>query len=98
MEEKYLYLEQQQTKCLRAIMTIIFYTYMNVLNEKIFKKFQNWKEYVSKNVRNKFLKNPKLYIHDSNFRDHIFDENNYVKHFSKNSIKHSFQEKNCMNR
>ena len=46
-----------------------------------------------KNVRNKFLKNPKLYIHDSNFRDHIFDENNYVKHFSKNSIKHSFQEK-----
>lgn len=57
------------------------------------KNLKNWKEYVSKNVRNKFLKNPKLYIHDSNFRDHIFDEHNYVKSFSKKSIKHLFQEK-----
>ncbi len=52
----------------------------------------NWIQYIEKNVRNKSLKNHSLYIQNNNFRDHIYDEKDEIKKFSKTDLNTVFFE------
>jgi len=58
---------------------------------------KNWEKSVLPNVRNKLLRNSKLYIDNKNFRDHIFDNSEKFLKFSRNSIDSNFYEKKYNN-
>ena len=53
-----------------------------------------WKKYVLPNVRNKLLRNSRLYIENKNFRDHIFDNSVEFKRFSRIDLDNNFNEVN----
>ena len=67
-------------------------------NKKLFKReLLNWKKYQSKIVTNKYLRDPKLFIKNPNFRSNIYQYREELKEFFKNPLKEKFQEKKFNN-
>ena len=53
-------------------------------NKKIFfNSLKLWKKYQKNLIRNKYLKDPKLFIKSPNFRDHIYQDQKNFKNFFK---------------
>ena len=57
-------------------------------------ELSNWKKNILPNIRNKSLRNHKLFMNNPKFRDHIYFPNNLIKNFLKNYKLEKFQEKN----
>tara|TARA_E500000178_G_C17020353_1_gene755211 strand:- start:228 stop:2057 length:1830 start_codon:yes stop_codon:yes gene_type:complete len=53
----------------------------------------NWKKYVLPIIRNKYFKNPKLFIESPNYRKHVYDHNKELEKFFINPKKFNFKEK-----
>ena len=64
-------------------------------NKKIFfNSLKLWKKYQKNLIRNKYLKDPKLFIKSPNFRDHIYqDQKNFKNFFKIKKIKKFFEKK-----
>ncbi len=74
--------------------------YLNEIknNREIYKNsLQNWKQKIHPLVLNKFLKNPKLYQKNPNFRDHIFQHSSFKKDIFKKKIEKKFFENKYVN-
>tara|TARA_B100001564_G_scaffold359264_1_gene380369 strand:- start:811 stop:2634 length:1824 start_codon:yes stop_codon:yes gene_type:complete len=61
-------------------------------NEKFNKVLSDWRKFVGQNVRNPYLKNPKLYFKNQLFRDHIYLNNKIFSDFTTNNFKEDFVE------
>ena len=44
--------------------------------ESYSKNVSDWKKFIFNSIRNPILKDPDLYVRNSNFRDHIYDNKN----------------------
>lgn len=65
-----------------------------VKNEDNFNLYlRDWKKYFFKNIRNKNLKNPYLFIKKNDYRDHIFDESKKLSYFFTKKMTENFMEK-----
>ena len=53
-----------------------------------------WKKNILPNIRNPYFKNHKLYINNSNFREHVFDRYKELSSFLKTPLENNFEEKN----
>jgi len=61
-----------------------------LFNDSIF----YWKKYISKIVRNPFLKNPNIFVDNPQFRDHIFLNSDIFSEYLKFDWKETFSEEN----
>lgn len=62
-------------------------------NKKFNKTLIDWNKFIGQNIRNPFLKNPKLYFENQSFRDHIYLNNNIFSDFTTNNFNEDFVEK-----
>ena len=58
------------------------------------KNLNDWKKYINPILRNKFLKDPFLYINDPSNRDLVFEKNFNILKYSKKKDKFNFKENN----
>jgi len=57
------------------------------------KNLSDWKEYISKFVRNSNFKDPDLYIKNPKFRNHIYDRSKEISQFLHKPYSNNFSEK-----
>ena len=62
-------------------------------NKEFTENLSYWKKYISVYVRNKKLKDPNLYIKNSKFRDHVYDESEEISNYLLNPYNNTFEEK-----
>ena len=73
----------------------LMYLYEVRNNKKMFLKHLNsWKKNILPKIRNKYFKDPFLFIKNKNERSYIYDHNKELKKFFINPKKYKFQEKN----
>ncbi len=69
------------------------YLYEIYQNKKLYNEsLEFWKKYQSKIVRNPYLKNPKLFIENKDFRDHIYLNNELFSSWLKKKWSEPFSE------
>ena len=72
-----------------------FLLYLNEIksNKNLYKQeLTFWKKYIKPLVRNKPLKNYKLFTNNPNFRDHIYYDKKFIKNFMHSYNDTSFKE------
>jgi len=60
--------------------------------ESYSKNVSDWKKFIFNSIRNPILKDPDLYVRNSNFRDHIYDNNQTYKKYLVNPYPNNFEE------
>ena len=70
------------------------YLYEIRKNKKLTKDYlASWKRYVLPIIRNKYFRNPNLFIEKPKYRSHVYDHNQELKKFFINPKRFRFQEK-----
>ena len=70
-----------------------YLAYAKSKKELFFRSLKNWNKFQKKYIRNKNLLDPKIFIENPTFRDHIFQNQNIFKKYFKIKFEEKFSEK-----
>ena len=70
-----------------------YLAYIKSKKELFFRSLKNWNKFQKKYIRNKNLLDPKIFIKNPTFRDHIFQNQNIFKKYFKIKFEEKFSEK-----
>ena len=70
-----------------------YLAYAKSKKELFFRSLKNWNKFQKKYIRNKNLLDPKIFIKNPTFRDHIFQNQNIFKKYFKIKFEEKFSEK-----
>ncbi len=73
--------------------------FSNIFNQKklLKKSINNWKKYQKNFIRNKFFKDPNLFIKNPNFREYLYQSNMTFKKYFINNFNENFKESKFTN-
>jgi asparagine synthase (glutamine-hydrolysing) len=65
--------------------------------DKFKNEIDSWKKYIKPLVRNKYLRNPKIFKENPKFRDHIYFDKDFISNFLYKIKSHKFKEEKYSN-